>query len=874
MLLGSRVGTVLLLLVAAAASPAFGWQWDDEWQQDSEYLDESCSHAAAPPVIDGDTLFVPYLYSPYCPDQYDGGLRIQALDTHTGMPRWRWSLFPTPGGCTAGHILGTTDGDLLVGASAWACEVPVSFGGYLVRIDGATGVERWRRNLSALLLLADGDLIATTDGRIARLDGTTGDERWSHPIDDSHATFATIRSTGDVLIALYEEITGVHTLLTLDTTDGTGRARSDVNAEVVLQAGGLLLTRTYSYDDGAYVLIALDADTLLERWRYLFTTWNADGPPAPVAGAHGILLVPGTPAFADFYQADMGVLALDVVTGLERWRWSLDGGLDQWERVRHVVALPDGDVLVAGGLARRVLGRTFLVARLAGDDGTVHWLSDAAQPAAPWPAHSDARFLALAPDDTIVVSAEYEPTGHPFPIAAALTLSLATGSRAPCGDGVVDVGETCDDGNAIDGDGCDRSCTPTGCGNGVIDPTEVCEPSDPTWGASCRADCTSDLTCPAIDLRGAWTLRGGCSSSSIATSVRVSWSHEHVDIAQDCATGAVTIASAGATVVTIDVTSGVGAGAPTRRFEGTVGSNGEVLSGFVVGNSLEIPSGAGVVTLDAPIAALGCPSSHIALTRVWSGTIDEDRLGHGAIVAGPLDLGLQPLDANDEPCGFAAALECAFVLERGEPTTPVEPPDPPVTPSPPAHGPEPDETCVGLRAIPAAACVLAAAWRPAECTSDSIPAGVRRSMRRARRLLARDVDHLPAASRIARVLRRAAIRTERATARGALSSGCATALAHAFRRARDVVGATPASPARPARAGRRSAATARGAVRSPRSARARASPPHARRGSRRRATPRRLGPSVPVHRPPPPSPRPAPRRSRARDRVATAVCRA
>jgi len=36
-----------------------------------------------------------------------------------------------------------------------------------------------------------------------------------------------------------------------------------------------------------------------------------------------------------------------------------------------------------------------------------------------------------------------------------------------CGDGVTDPGEECDDGNAIDSDGCQHNCTLSGCGNGV-----------------------------------------------------------------------------------------------------------------------------------------------------------------------------------------------------------------------------------------------------------------------------------------------------------------------------------------------------------------------------------------------------------------------
>jgi cysteine-rich repeat protein len=48
---------------------------------------------------------------------------------------------------------------------------------------------------------------------------------------------------------------------------------------------------------------------------------------------------------------------------------------------------------------------------------------------------------------------------------------------AICGDGLVDeqLGEQCDDGNDISGDGCDRNCTRTGCGNGIPSYPEECD---------------------------------------------------------------------------------------------------------------------------------------------------------------------------------------------------------------------------------------------------------------------------------------------------------------------------------------------------------------------------------------------------------------
>jgi cysteine-rich repeat protein len=67
------------------------------------------------------------------------------------------------------------------------------------------------------------------------------------------------------------------------------------------------------------------------------------------------------------------------------------------------------------------------------------------------------------------------------------SLTLTTGTA--CGDGAVDPGETCDDGNAVDGDGCDTSCTPTACGNGVVTAGEDCDDGNVANGDACPATC-------------------------------------------------------------------------------------------------------------------------------------------------------------------------------------------------------------------------------------------------------------------------------------------------------------------------------------------------------------------------------------------------
>ncbi|MEX1369406.1 MAG: DUF4215 domain-containing protein [Nannocystaceae bacterium] len=59
-----------------------------------------------------------------------------------------------------------------------------------------------------------------------------------------------------------------------------------------------------------------------------------------------------------------------------------------------------------------------------------------------------------------------------------------------CGNGVVDPGEVCDDGNALDGDGCSATCQGATCGNGVVDAGEACDDGNTDDLDSCLDDCT------------------------------------------------------------------------------------------------------------------------------------------------------------------------------------------------------------------------------------------------------------------------------------------------------------------------------------------------------------------------------------------------
>ena len=68
---------------------------------------------------------------------------------------------------------------------------------------------------------------------------------------------------------------------------------------------------------------------------------------------------------------------------------------------------------------------------------------------------------------------------------------LDTCELASCGDGYVGPGETCDDGNDIDDDACTNACVLTSCGDGVTQAPEECDDGDDDNSDACLNTCVN-----------------------------------------------------------------------------------------------------------------------------------------------------------------------------------------------------------------------------------------------------------------------------------------------------------------------------------------------------------------------------------------------
>src|SRR5688572_10028727 len=87
------------------------------------------------------------------------------------------------------------------------------------------------------------------------------------------------------------------------------------------------------------------------------------------------------------------------------------------------------------------------------------------------------------------------PTGIVCPDGSTCAAAQPVCIINPCGNGRVDTGETCDDGNILSGDGCSPTCGNESCGNGLVEPGERCDDNNTTNGDGCSGDCLSLEEC-------------------------------------------------------------------------------------------------------------------------------------------------------------------------------------------------------------------------------------------------------------------------------------------------------------------------------------------------------------------------------------------
>lgn len=71
-----------------------------------------------------------------------------------------------------------------------------------------------------------------------------------------------------------------------------------------------------------------------------------------------------------------------------------------------------------------------------------------------------------------------------------------------CGNGDVEAAEECDDGNTVDGDGCNADCVLEFCGDGVVQSNEGCDDGNTVDGDGCNANCVLESCGDGVEQTG------------------------------------------------------------------------------------------------------------------------------------------------------------------------------------------------------------------------------------------------------------------------------------------------------------------------------------------------------------------------------------
>jgi cysteine-rich repeat protein len=103
-------------------------------------------------------------------------------------------------------------------------------------------------------------------------------------------------------------------------------------------------------------------------------------------------------------------------------------------------------------------------------------------------------FMVLPGSGTALIADLCESTNTTTPGVWRLVIS-GTSVTATCGDGLRQTGESCDDGNTMDGDSCPATCVGGAsavCGNNIIEAGEECDDGDRNPRDGCDEDCQTE----------------------------------------------------------------------------------------------------------------------------------------------------------------------------------------------------------------------------------------------------------------------------------------------------------------------------------------------------------------------------------------------
>lgn len=422
---------------------------------------------------------------------------VVKLSGVTGAELWRTYVEGTNGGFVSGEgraVVVDAAGNAYV-AGQWT-NATTSTDLAVAKLSGATGQVLWQYSRSgtsgsaaeyarSIRLTSDGAVVAGglltrpgtgDDIAVVKLNATTGSEIWVREIDrQGRQDFLLDLATspgGDVAVSGYAEaLVGSTIVLSMYA------ARIDGSSGAV---------EWQYYGDGNHAPpgCASLSDCRAMGWSVTF-----DG--ADDVFVAGFLSNVGT-------RADFAVVKLQGGSGTELWRNTFDGGANQSaEGAKGVRVNAAGDAIVGGTILPNngPTGEfwTFAVGRFRGTDGQRLWLTQI----------NGSRFeieevkaLALDGVGNPVAAGSTSVASQNERFTVAKLFGVDGSLIVPgCGNGIVDGGEQCDDGNQAAGDCCSPTCQVEASGTICRTAASACDAVESCDGVS--STCPSDFVLPS-----------------------------------------------------------------------------------------------------------------------------------------------------------------------------------------------------------------------------------------------------------------------------------------------------------------------------------------------------------------------------------------
>jgi cysteine-rich repeat protein len=438
-----------------------------------------------------------------------GAFTVAKLAGGTGVEIWRSEIRGTADG-TGRAVTIDAAGDVFAAGTIARAEADSADADWaVVKLAGKTGVELWRRVIdgsgsspyydhpSDLAVDGSGNVVVVgqldnmgtgPDMAVAKLDGATGSVLWRNDVNGTDVRWGgwafdngnavAIDSAGNVLVAGQTDNSYPNgddfTVVKLGGADGSELWRSGADAhhsydeealDVAVDATGDVVAAGRFDGYGSFAVRKISGADGTIQWERSISAdgYRVEESLAVAFDSSGDVVAAGRMNGDD---GSFTIVKLAAMTGATQWLYREPDG-----QASAVAVDAHGDVF-AGGTA---------IVKLDGATGNVLWRRDGTEQT---PTYTS---LALDGAGGVVAVGAYDI--DPADGFSVLKLIASNGGSFPCGDGVLDPTEECDDGNVVDGDGCDSNCTLTACGNGVVTAGEECDDGNVTDGDGCSSLC-------------------------------------------------------------------------------------------------------------------------------------------------------------------------------------------------------------------------------------------------------------------------------------------------------------------------------------------------------------------------------------------------